>query len=194
MSRSVCTNRSSIVLMSFEKKPMTFIPFLVQPRSASLQPRFRSATCNAAGGSPRASDLTPECHVPDLGTRSKTLRANRLQHRSTSARESARTLIIRLRAIGEARVAEAGSDGQDAPVLHVLHERHLAQTLHHAVVMHERDRLVSADLGNGPTQACRKVEVIALPIAGKILCATGNRAVLFDHAWTANADEGSQIQ
>jgi hypothetical protein len=52
--------------------------------------------------------LTPECHVPDLGTRSKTLRPNQS---STLARESARTLIIRLRAIGEARAsAKIGED------------------------------------------------------------------------------------
>jgi len=44
----------------------------------------------------------------ELGT--KRLGPNPL---SRSARESASTLIIRSRAIGEARVAEAGPDGQD---------------------------------------------------------------------------------
>src|SRR5437870_13504070 len=79
---------------------------------------------------------------------------------------SARTLIIRLRAIGEGRVAEAGPDGQDPPVLDVLHNRHLAQTLHHGVVVHEHDRLVSADLGNGSTQWRGEGAAVALSVAG----------------------------
>src|SRR5262245_217927 len=68
MSRSACTNRSSIVLMSFEKKPMasSFL-FLVQ--------RARSASCNRAFDQQRAArpgvpygPPMPECHVADLGT------------------------------------------------------------------------------------------------------------------------------
>src|SRR6266550_4992511 len=126
-----------------------------------LQSRFRSATYDAARGSRDLLSPMPSAMLPTLEPGTKRLGPN---PPSIGAR-SARTLIIRLRAIGEGRVAEAGPDGQDPPVLDVLHERHLAQTLHHGVVVHEHHRLVSADLGNGPTQLGGKVEAVALPIA-----------------------------
>jgi len=77
------------------------------------------------------------------------MRASSKNPTSGFERESARKLIIRLRAIGETRVAQAGSNGEDAPVLHVLHEWHLAQTLHHGIVVHEDYRLMSAHPGDG---------------------------------------------
>src|SRR5262245_13933950 len=192
MSRSACTNRSSIVLMSFEKKPMAVHPFFSWcKRRDQLRATAPSiSNVRRSQGFPIVLRC-PNAVLPTLELGKKRCERILLQ---SSARESARTLIILLRAIVEARVAQAGSDCQDPPVLHVLHERHLAQTLHHGVVVHERDRLVSADLGNGPTQVGGKVEAIALPIAGQVLCATGDRAVLFDHARTANADEGGQVQ
>ena len=65
----------------------------------------------------------PSAMLPTLELGTKRLGPN---PPSKIGARSARTLIIRLRAIGEARVAEAGPDGQDPPVLDVLHERHLA--------------------------------------------------------------------
>src|SRR5258708_37722018 len=40
-------------------------------------------------------------------------------------------------AVCEARVAQSSSNGQHAPVTNILHERHLAQALHHTVIMHQ---------------------------------------------------------
>src|SRR5262249_12540546 len=166
MSRSVCTNRSSIVLMSFEKKPMTsFLSCLGAAAISFVATALSIGNVQRGQGFPRGLH-DPRARMPCVRPWNPEQKRFEQTSFNIDARKR-RTLIIRLRAIGEARVAEAGSDGQDAPVLHVLHERHLAQTLHHAVVVHERDRLVSADLGNGLTQACRKVEAIALPIAGK---------------------------
>ena len=42
---------------------------------------------------------------------------------------NARDLVICWRVIGKARVAQAGSDGDDSPVPYVLHEGDLAQPL-----------------------------------------------------------------
>src|SRR5215510_10831119 len=44
-------------------------------------------------------------------------------------------------AIGVARVAEPGADGQEAPAIDVLHPRPLAQPLHHRVVVQEDRRV-----------------------------------------------------
>src|ERR1700730_2080531 len=55
MSRRVCTKRSSIFLMSCEKKPMTFHPCLVRigERRPELAAAFAWATCAEPGRSAR---------------------------------------------------------------------------------------------------------------------------------------------
>src|SRR4029077_12452556 len=45
------------------------------------------------------------------------------------------------RAIGEAAVAETGADRQHSPARHIAHERHLAQALHHRVIVHNDHHL-----------------------------------------------------
>src|SRR3979409_2321327 len=98
------------------------------------------------------------------------------------------------RPIGEACVAEAGSDGERAPMGHVGHERRLAQALNHRIVVQQDEGLVLADAGNSFVQRVRQIEAAALPIAGKILCAAIDGAVDFDDAGTANADEGCKLE
>jgi hypothetical protein len=63
--------------------------------------------------------------------------------------------------IGETRITQAGPDGEDSPVLHVLHDRDFTQTLYDRVVVHQHHCLVWSDLGDRLTQTSRKVETIA---------------------------------
>jgi hypothetical protein len=58
----------------------------------------------------------------------------------------------------------------------------------------EHHRLVFADLRDCLTQACREVEAVARPIAGKVLCATVYGSSRLDETGTTDADEGSQAQ
>ena len=97
-------------------------------------------------------------------------------------------------AVGEARIAKAGADGQHAPMLDILHERHLAQTLHHGVIVHHHHGLVSADLRNRLDAAPRQVEPAAFPVAGQVLAALGDRAVVLDLAGAADAEERRQLE
>src|ERR1700719_1613980 len=114
MSRSACTNRSSIVLMSFEKKPMTFI------LSWCSRDQLR---CNRAFDRQRATrpgvprdPRNPHARMPCC--RRWNLERNALSEIAFEIHaQSACTLIIRLWAVDEACVAEAGSDGQDSLVL-----------------------------------------------------------------------------
>src|SRR5262245_7625016 len=55
------------------------------------------------------------------------------------------SILAVARAVGEARVAEPGADGEHAPMGHVAHERRLAQPLHHRVVVQEDGGIVLAD-------------------------------------------------
>ena len=96
------------------------------------------------------------------------------------------------RVIGKARVTQAGSNGEDSPPPHVLHEGDLAETLHDGVVVHQSHRLLSADLRNRPTEAGWKIETIALSIAWKVLSAPIDTAVRLDVARTPDTDERSQ--
>lgn len=81
-------------------------------------------------------------------------------------------------AVREARVSESGSDRHHAPALDVAHERHLAQALHHRVVMRERHQIVTVDGRDGRAQKLRKVEAPVLPVARQILAARLDRSVL----------------
>ena len=60
-------------------------------------------------------------------------------------------------------IADAGANGEHCPSLDVLHERHLAQALHHRVVVHHdrgieitdpRDRIRRSIAGEGAFLAC----------------------------------------
>src|SRR3954471_17162627 len=99
-------------------------------------------------------------------------------------------LLLQRGAVGEAGVAEAGADGEHAPARDVLHRRHLGEALHDGVVVHDHHGLVSADLRHGPAQLHRQVEPAALPVAGQVLAAALDRALLADEPGAADADEG----
>src|SRR5207302_6091685 len=136
-----------------------------------LHPRSRSLSGSGALSAPR-------------GSRSRRSRDRRvfLPHRPALiggiATEFAmtRSILVLLRflavpvfvlvfpAVGEARVAQSSADGQRAPVVHVLHERHLGEALRHAVIVHQHRGVVLADLRNRLGQARRQVESAALPI------------------------------
>src|SRR5258708_6548459 len=122
----------------------------------------------------------------------------RLGGQSASAGRATRLraeLVARLlAAIDEARIAESGADGEDAPALHVLRERHLAQPLDHRIVVKEHGGLLLADGRNGFAQGGRKMEIPARPVARKVLHAAIDRAVLLDEPRTADADEGRELE
>src|SRR3977135_1930322 len=102
-------------------------------------------------------------------------------------------LALVLPAVGEARVAEAGADGQHAPALDILHERHFAQALRHAVIVHKHRGVGIADLRNRFDQARGQIELAALPVARQVLRALLDRAVLVDHARTGDPDERREL-
>src|SRR6478736_954444 len=60
--------------------------------------------------------------------------------------------------------------------------------------MHHDRRLVSADLGDHLADALDQVEPAALPVARQVLRAAVDRAVPFDQAGAADADEGSNAE
>src|SRR5215217_5537221 len=97
------------------------------------------------------------------------------------------------RAVIEPRIAEAGADREDPPTFHVLHERDLAQALHHRIVVHQHGGAVLADLRNTFNQAGGQVELATLPITGKVLRAAVDRAVRLNKAWAADADERCEL-
>src|SRR3954454_1563943 len=67
--------------------------------------------------------------------------------------------------IAKARIAEAGADRQHAPALDLRHERRLAQSLHHCIIVHDHMRIVIADRWDRLDDLARQVEFSALPIA-----------------------------
>ena len=96
--------------------------------------------------------------------------------------------------VGEAGVAQSGADRQYAPTLHVLHEGDLGESLHDAVVVHNDDRVVLADLGDRFDETCRQIELAALPIAQQILRALLDPPVALDDAWARDADERRELE
>src|SRR5206468_7837489 len=83
---------------------------------------------------------------------------------------------LRFAAIGEARIAEAGADRGDAPMLDILHEGHSAQTLDHGVVVDHHHRVVTADLRDGGGELGGEIELAAVPIAARKVLATARRS------------------
>src|ERR1700757_5003790 len=72
MSRSVCTNSSSIVVMSFEKKPMTFILSWCNRDQLGCH-RASTGNVQSRRGVPANRQINsirmPECRAADVGTR-----------------------------------------------------------------------------------------------------------------------------
>lgn len=96
--------------------------------------------------------------------------------------------------IREHSVSEPGADDEHCPALDIRHERQLAQSLNHSVVVqHDRDRFL-ADRGDAVPQAIGERKAAALPVAGQILAALLDRAVAADNSRAAGADEGSELQ
>ena len=60
---------------------------------------------------------------------------------------------------------------------HVAHERRLAETLHHRVIVQQDQSLVLADRRDRFLQAGGQVEVLAFPVAGQVLRAAIDGAV-----------------
>src|SRR5437016_2484322 len=106
----------------------------------------------------------------------------------------ASTIPIRIVAVGEAGVAQSGADGQHTPTLHVLHERDLGESLHDAIIVHDHDRVVLADLGDRSDETSRQIEFAALPIARQILGAFFDRTIALDYAWASDADERREFK
>src|SRR5687768_8355203 len=99
-----------------------------------------------------------------------------------------------LRAVREAGVAEAGADGEHPPVLHVRHVRQLAETLNHRIVMHDHDGIVVGNLGDRLAQLRREIEALHFPVSRQVLPASLDGAIRADHAGTADADEGRELE
>ena len=91
-------------------------------------------------------------------------------------------------AIGKTRITEPSPDCQNRPALAVLHTRQFAQALHHGVVVHDDHRFGFSDLRDARLDRAGQMEALALPIAGKILTAAINRAILADDARAADPD------
>jgi hypothetical protein len=79
-------------------------------------------------------------------------------------------------------------------VLEILHERHFAQALRDAVIVHQHRGVVTADLRDRLDQCGRQVELAALPVAGKILRTFLDAAVLLDDAGARDADERRKLE
>src|SRR6267378_6091565 len=78
-------------------------------------------------------------------------------------------------AVSETRVAQSSPNREHAPMIDILHEWHLAQALHHAVIMHQHRGVVIANLRNRFDQAHGQIKFAALPISRKILRALLDR-------------------
>ncbi len=94
--------------------------------------------------------------------------------------------------VGEAGIAETGADGQHAPPFIVLHRRQLAEALHHRVVVDDDRCFMVVDVRDFLADAVGEVEAAALPVAGQVLSAGLDRAVLANDAWATDADDGRQ--
>src|SRR5579883_204136 len=94
------------------------------------------------------------------------------------------------RLVGESRIAEPGANGQYTPMLDVAHERHLAQSLHHGIIVHDHGGLMPVDARDCLANALRQVETPAFPISRQVLAAALDRAVFANKTRTADSDEG----
>jgi hypothetical protein len=96
--------------------------------------------------------------------------------------------------VDEQCVSEPRAYCEYSPLLHVLHGRYLAESLHHGVVMHDDRGFEFADGRNCFDQTAGKIKAGACPIAGEVLSAAVNRPVGLDLAWAANTDKGRKAQ
>src|SRR3984893_19244333 len=78
----------------------------------------------------------------------------------------------------EARIAEPGADGENAPAIDILNERQLAQSLHHGVIVHQHGQLVVSYVGNAVLDPISQQKMAALPVSRQILAAALDRAIL----------------
>src|SRR5262249_27916951 len=78
-------------------------------------------------------------------------------------------LAVVFSAVGEARIAETSADGEHAPALDILHERHFGQPLHHAVIVRQPRGVVVADHRDRLDETRRQIELAALPVARQVL-------------------------
>jgi hypothetical protein len=76
---------------------------------------------------------------------------------------------------------------------HILHVGHLAETLHHGVVVNLDHDLVAVDTRQLRCQGGAQVESFAFPVSREVLTALEDRASLVDQDWTTDADEGSEL-
>src|SRR4029079_15514616 len=118
---------------------------------------------------------------------------NEERRSGTHARTRRPRLTLAGLAVGEARVAQPGTDGQCAPVLHLAHERHLAQTPPHGVVVHQHRRVMPANFRNRFGEPSRQVEGAALPVPRQVLRALCDVTVLLDLSGAADADEWGEV-
>src|SRR5262247_3755876 len=105
---------------------------------------------------------------------------------------SRRLRFLLPRAVGEAGIAEPGADRQHAPVPYLLHEGQGAQALHHGVIVHQHHRIVVGDGRDLVAYERRQVEILGIPVAGKVLRSAVDRTVRVDFSRTADADEGRE--
>src|SRR5438552_2948729 len=96
--------------------------------------------------------------------------------------------------IGEAGVAETGANSKHPPMVDVLHERQLAESLHHGIVVHNDYGIVILDLGNLFTQQAGQIEAFVLPVARQVLSSALDRAIRQDDSGTSDADERRQLE
>src|ERR1044071_838031 len=86
--------------------------------------------------------------------------------------------------IRKSRISQPGSDGHDCPMLGVLHEWNLAQSLNHCVVVHQDRRLMLSYLWDRFLKGGRKMELLVRPIARQVLNTTINGAILLNDSRT----------
>jgi hypothetical protein len=88
------------------------------------------------------------------------------------------------------RVAQPGADGDHAPAGEILLEWRFGKPLHDGVVVHHRPGRRAIELRQGRLQPFGQVEASGLSIAGKVLGAVADAAILLDQTRAADADPG----
>ncbi len=73
---------------------------------------------------------------------------------------------------GKTGITEAGADRHGRPAFHIHHARHLRQTLHDGIVVHDDEGRLAGDLGNCLSQGLGKIEMRAFPVAARQVLAT----------------------
>ncbi len=109
------------------------------------------------------------------------------------ARAEPQPSFSKLRLVKRA-LPEAGADGEHAPVVAARHVWQLAQSLDDGVVVHDDHSFLVANLGHVLADERRQLEVLGLPVAGQVLSAALDGAVLVNGAGAADADDGCERQ